>query len=68
MMRWAASPSGGVMSALEESLRRALNLGDAADPEYRLSIYQASERALEKMLAEKAVPGNEAQPIMASMR
>ncbi|UHD45114.1 hypothetical protein LUX29_19190 [Aureimonas altamirensis] len=49
------------MSALEESLRRALNLGDAADPEYRLSIYQASERALEKMLAEKAVPGNEAQ-------
>lgn len=49
------------MSALEESLRRALNLGDAADPEYRLSIYQASERALEKMLAEKAVPANEAQ-------
>ncbi|MCM2504597.1 hypothetical protein NDN16_13065 [Aureimonas altamirensis] len=48
------------MSALEESLRRALNGGDAADPEFRLSIYQASERALEKMLAEKAVPADEA--------
>lgn len=49
------------MSALEESLRRALSGGDAADPEFRLSIYQASERALEKMLADKAVPADEAQ-------
>ena len=48
------------MSAMETSLRRALQNGNAADPEFRLSIYQASERAMEKMLSDKGVPAAEA--------
>jgi len=38
------------MSAMEDSLRRALEAGDARDPGFRESIYAASERALERML------------------
>ncbi|WP_279480997.1 hypothetical protein [Aureimonas sp. SK2] len=38
------------MSAMEDSLRRALEGGDASDPAFRESIYAASERALERML------------------
>lgn len=38
------------MSAMEDSLRRALEGGDAWDPAFRESIYAASERALERML------------------
>ncbi|WP_416356447.1 hypothetical protein ACLNGM_21050 [Aureimonas phyllosphaerae] len=38
------------MSAMEDSLRRALAGGDASDPAFRESIYAASERALERML------------------
>ncbi|KAB0678739.1 hypothetical protein [Aureimonas leprariae] len=43
------------MSAMEKSLRRALDAGDAKDPAFRESIYAASERALERMLAQKPV-------------
>ncbi|WP_156419326.1 hypothetical protein [Aureimonas sp. AU12] len=39
------------MSQMEDSLRRALDGGDASDPAFRESIYAASERALERMLA-----------------
>lgn len=42
------------MSAMEESLRRALEGGDARDPAFRESIYAASERALERMLETRA--------------
>lgn len=38
------------MSAMEDSLRRALEAGDTHDPGFRESIYAASERALERML------------------
>ncbi|BDA83555.1 hypothetical protein Sa4125_10970 [Aureimonas sp. SA4125] len=38
------------MSAMEKSLRRALEAGDARDPQFRDSIYSASERALERLL------------------
>ncbi|GGD29952.1 hypothetical protein [Aureimonas glaciei] len=38
------------MSAMEKSLRRALDAGDASDPQFRDSIYTASERALERLL------------------
>lgn len=38
------------MSAMEDSLRRALEGGDTRDPAFRESIYAASERALERML------------------
>lgn len=38
------------MSAMEDSLRRALEAGDTRDPAFRESIYAASERALERML------------------
>jgi hypothetical protein len=41
------------MSAMENSLRRALEAGDANDPAFRESIYAASERALERMLTQK---------------
>ena len=41
------------MSAMEKSLRRALEAGDARDTEFRDSIYLASERALERLLLEK---------------
>ncbi|WP_152048040.1 hypothetical protein [Aureimonas psammosilenae] len=43
------------MSAMERSLRRALEAGDAVDPSFRESIYSASERALERMLDGKAM-------------
>ena len=33
-------------SAIETSLRRALEQGDRADPNFRLEIYEAAERAL----------------------
>lgn len=49
------------MSAMEQSLRRALEAGDARDPAYRESIYSASERALERMLAAKALDPEAAQ-------
>lgn len=39
------------MSAMEQSLRRALDAGDAADPAFREAIYSASERALVRMIA-----------------
>ena len=41
------------MSAMEQSLRRALEAGDGSDPAFRESIYSASERALERLLAAK---------------
>ncbi|GGD94977.1 hypothetical protein GCM10011390_12160 [Aureimonas endophytica] len=44
-----------VMSAMEKSLRRALEAGDPTDPAFRESIYSASERALERMLAGKGL-------------
>lgn len=39
------------MSAMEKSLRRALEAGDSSNPAFRDTIYTASERALERMLA-----------------
>ncbi|MBC8129014.1 MAG: hypothetical protein H7Y08_01680 [Rhizobiaceae bacterium] len=42
-----------MMSAMEESLRRALEAGDTSDPAFRESIYAASERALERLLTSK---------------
>ena len=47
--RWLTQ-FGVTMSAMEDSLRRALEGGDARDPAFRESIYAASERALERML------------------
>lgn len=41
------------MSAMEKSLRRALEAGDSSDAAFRESIYTAAERALERMLAGK---------------
>ena len=38
------------MGAMEASLRRALEAGDAADLGFRQSIYDASQRALERMI------------------
>ncbi|MCQ0989378.1 serine/threonine-protein kinase [Jiella marina] len=38
-------------SAIEKSLRRALEKGDAQDPDFRLQIYEAAERALVKLEA-----------------
>ncbi len=48
------------MSAMEDSLRRALQGGDASDPAFRESIYAASERALERMLETRGAPEEEA--------
>lgn len=39
-------------SAIEMSLRRALEKGDAQDPDFRLQIYEAAERALVRMESE----------------
>ena len=44
------------MSAMEKSLRRALEAGDASNPAFRDTIYTASERALERMLANATDP------------
>lgn len=49
------------MSAMEQSLRRALDAGDARDPAFRESIYAASERALERMLSERPMAEEAAQ-------
>ncbi|WP_185983386.1 hypothetical protein [Aureimonas mangrovi] len=38
------------MDGIEESLRRALGGGDAQDPAFRQSIYEASQRAIERMI------------------
>ncbi|TFF19156.1 hypothetical protein E3C22_20535 [Jiella endophytica] len=43
-------------SAIERSLRRALAKGDAADPDFRLQIYEAAERALLRLEADKQTP------------
>ncbi|WP_182085373.1 hypothetical protein [Aureimonas sp. ME7] len=48
------------MSAMEESLRKALKGGDATDPAFREGIYQASERALERMLEGRGADAAEA--------
>lgn len=40
---------------MENSLRRALDAGDASDPQFRDSIYTASERALERLLRENSI-------------
>jgi hypothetical protein len=40
---------------MEKSLRRALDAGDASDPQFRDSIYTASERALERLLRENPI-------------
>lgn len=48
------------MSAMEDSLRRALAGGDASDPAFRESIYAASERALERMLETRGGSEDEA--------
>jgi hypothetical protein len=39
-----------LMDGIEESLRRALSGGDAQDPAFRQSIYEASQRAIERMI------------------
>lgn len=49
------------MSAMEQSLRRALEGGDAGDPAFREAIYSASERALERMLARRGIGEEAAQ-------
>ncbi|MFD2236185.1 hypothetical protein [Aureimonas populi] len=41
------------MNAMEQSLRRALEGGDPSDPAFRLSIYEASARAMERTLANR---------------
>ncbi|KQT52155.1 hypothetical protein ASG54_21980 [Aureimonas sp. Leaf460] len=46
---------------MEQSLRRALDAGDASDPAFRETIYAASERALERMLAERPLDEGAAQ-------
>ena len=33
-------------SAIEQSVRRALQKGNAADPDFRLVVYEAAERAI----------------------
>ncbi|WP_162244658.1 hypothetical protein [Aureimonas sp. Leaf454] len=48
-------------SAMERSLRRALDAGDASDPAFRETIYAASERALERMLEARPVDEASAQ-------
>ncbi|KAA0972417.1 hypothetical protein FPY71_04820 [Aureimonas fodinaquatilis] len=48
------------MSAIEESLRRAILGGDAASAEFRLSVYEASQRAMERMIAAKSLSPAEA--------
>ena len=40
-------------SAIEKSLRRALTKGSAADPDFRLQIYEAAERALLRLEADR---------------
>lgn len=49
------------MSAMEQSLRRALDAGNAGDPAFRETIYAASERALERMLGERPMDEAAAQ-------
>lgn len=48
------------MSSMEDSLRRSLEAGDAGDPAFRESIYAASERALERMFAQRGTAGADA--------
>lgn len=43
------------MTAIEDSLRRALANGNAEDPAFRDSIYLASERALERMIVDRGL-------------
>lgn len=40
-------------SAIENSLRRALAKGESADPDFRLQIYEAAERALLRLEADR---------------
>ena len=40
-------------SAIENSLRRALAKGDGSDPDFRLQIYEAAERALLRLEADR---------------
>ncbi|MCB8838043.1 hypothetical protein [Aurantimonas sp. VKM B-3413] len=42
-------------NAIETSLRRALAKGDADDPDFRLQIYEAAERALLRLEGDEAV-------------
>ncbi|KQT88118.1 hypothetical protein [Aurantimonas sp. Leaf443] len=42
-------------SAIELSLRRALEKGDASDPYFRTSVYEAAERAMDRLAGEKAL-------------
>ncbi len=51
------------MNAIEQSLRRVLAKGDARDPDHRVRIYEASERAIERLLAEGKIDeaGRDAQ-------
>ena len=44
-------------SAIEKSLRRALLKGNSADPDFRLQIYEAAERALLRLEADKEISG-----------
>ncbi|MEF2551198.1 hypothetical protein VQ042_07445 [Aurantimonas sp. A2-1-M11] len=46
-------------SAIEQSVRRALQKGNAADPDFRLVVYEAAERAI--LRVQTAQPGNEAE-------
>ncbi|RFC62605.1 hypothetical protein DYI37_15305 [Fulvimarina endophytica] len=43
-------------SSIESSIRRALGAGRAQDAEFRLSVYEAAGRAVEKVLASGASP------------
>jgi len=42
-----------VISAIERGVRRALEKGNAADPEFRVKVYEAAERAMLRVVADK---------------
>lgn len=46
-------------STIETSVRRALQEGNADDPDFRVQVYEAAERAIQRVVAEKRV-GQEA--------
>lgn len=42
-------------STIETSVRRALQEGNADDPDFRVQVYEAAERAIQRVVAEKGV-------------
>ena len=42
-------------STIETSVRRALQEGNADDPDFRVQVYEAAERAIQRIVAEKRV-------------